>query len=122
MKERQLLLFEEIYKEKSKVKKEEDGEYPYIIYISTSKGNCTVIIYEAKSVEGCQELCSRKDTKGLYMGVEWAYFYTKKTNCKNFSLETYSEFSKGKKYERESDNRFSDDYLKSIGMRKIGNI
>ena len=99
---------------------ESDNEYSYIIYIATEKGNCTGIIYECKTIEACQEFCSRDETKGNYMGVKWAYFFTKKSNIEKYANDTYSNFVEGmKNYDRECDSRFDEEYLDSLGIRKI---
>jgi|GEM_PF-6923257 len=99
---------------------EPEYDFPYIIYIATEKGNCNGILYEGKTLEGVRQLCSHPKSCGQYMGVEWAYFYTKKSNIEKQSMETYGNFIKGvKKYEIQSDDRFSEDYLQSLGIRKV---
>ena len=76
---------------------EKQEEYPYIIYIATEKGNCTGIIYESKTLESAQMICSHPKSSGIYIGVQWAYFYTKKSNIEQYSNDTYNNFIAGAK-------------------------
>lgn len=117
---RQLSLFEESFRGfpvKNKVQYED--LYPYIIYIATEKGNCSGIIFECKTLEQARDFCSRNDTKGKYLGVEWAYFFTKKSYFIDAETSIYEYFIKGKKHNNmKSDNRF-DNILDEYGLRKI---
>lgn len=119
---RQLSLFEEPYRVSPKRNESTErptDEYPYLIYIATEKGNCTGIIYECKSIEQARDFCSREDTKGQYMGVEWAHFFTQKSRFMDDEVDIYEHFNKGRKnHDRQSDTRF-DHLLEQYGLRKI---
>lgn len=94
-------------------------EYPYIIYISTDKGNCVGLLYECKTREQACAFCSRKDTKGNIQGTNYSYFWTAKSNIDDIDeLIKRNSLYIIKHKKIKDDGRF-DDIMDEYGLRKL---
>lgn len=110
---------------KQKIKNEAELDKWAFLYTATAKGNNSGIHF-MMTLEDARKWCSSELSRGVYMGAEWAYFFTSVKNFINFHCWGMdSEYRTNKKWgeidlRHYVDNGKWDKKIEELGLKKYG--
>ena len=113
-------LFDEIEKRDKEIRNEKELDNWALLYTATAKGNNSGVHF-MMTMEDARKWCSSELSRGVYMGAEWAYFFT---SVKNFA---YCHWGGNHSTNRRVgcidlrhyvDNSKWDEKIKALGLKK----